>query len=60
MQDEHEEFCFPDRLSPFGHEFLSFSFNIFLQLADGVVECRTGVIDLVHDQDIFAYQAGHF
>lgn len=48
----------PRRLS-LGAHLLARSLNVLLQLLDGILERRPGVIDLIHDQDLLADQVLH-
>jgi len=55
MQDKHREYS----LLPFPTQLLLCKLYILLQLADGVLERRPGVVNLIDDQDILADQICH-
>ena len=59
MQHKDKKLRFPDRFPTGSDELFSFPFDVLLELAHGVLERSAGVVDLVHDQDVLADQAGH-
>lgn len=52
MQDENAEL----RLLSVGPHLLSRSLHVLLELLDGILQRRSGIVDLIHDQDALADQ----